>query len=297
MIDNTFDMYHLVSSSERCSGHEPLGLGSSQVDELVSLAKSYYVYSPEFIRITLTVGAFNSVIPPDSGKVHPMLLWERQRPIDQDKVREIVRTYEEGDQGYRSLNQEITIGTIGGRSPKLLDGQHRLAAMIMYDNEIVFDIKWTNFRDEDQRYAAFRAINSNTPLPDHLKTADTIDQTYAKSAAYIWDLFASRYPGADTLPHCGCSKLSFVEMLFHGLRDHVSAYSLDDAPERFMKALEHPSLHLDSPADYHWHYNMDDGNCQAMKRDGTRCGSRAKTYKAHGTGGFHVCGTHKKCKL
>ena len=262
------------------------------VIELVSSAKSHYVYSPKFVRITTCIDAFNSVIPPINGKIHPMLLWEKQRPIDQNKVMEIVKTYEEGDIDFRSLNQEIIIGTINGQSPKLLDGQHRLAAMILHGG-IVFDIKWTDFKDEDQRYAAFRAINSNTALPDHLKTADTIDETYARSAAYTWELFNRKYPGADTVTYCGCPKVSFIELLFHGFREHVSAYSLDDAPERFMGALEHPSLHLSNPADYHWHYNMNDGNCQAMKKDGIRCGSRAKSYKAHGTGGFHVCGTHK----
>jgi len=151
--------------------------------QLAEASVAHYAYSPKHMRFTITVQSFLAIFQTDGG-IPKQLLWSKQRRIDQDKVRSIIDYLESEDPNYRMVNQITTIATCNGCDAKAIDGQHRLDALCQYDPSMKFDIIYLDFEHEDQRFWAFRTINSNTPVPEYLKTAESIDQCYVGAAKH-----------------------------------------------------------------------------------------------------------------
>ena len=110
-------------------------------------------------------------------------LWNKNRPIDDNKVSEIVSTIETAmEKGLSTPNKEITIGTVLQQDPVIMDGQHRCHAFRQLTG-VKFKIQLINYQTEEERFEGFKEINSNTALPDYYKDQDSRYKDMAKRIA------------------------------------------------------------------------------------------------------------------
>lgn len=107
------------------------------------------------------------------------LFYSRNRPIDDERVKIIQNKYHENCRkfGKYTFSGQITLGLIKGLDPKVLDGQHRLAALENTSTENEFMIVIINYDNEDERFEGFKEINTNLSVPDKYKfsTKETKD--------------------------------------------------------------------------------------------------------------------------
>lgn len=114
------------------------------------------------------------------------LLWDKQRPINENVKMSIIEYLSnlDKDSGRRMSNMNVTVATINGSDPKIIDGQHRLAAIENMDRDDCFFVDVIDFMDENQRFLQFININSNTPLPSIYKSVTDHD-SFCKSVSEL----------------------------------------------------------------------------------------------------------------
>jgi hypothetical protein len=116
------------------------------------------------------------------------LIWNKQRPINNEKVDQIYQSYKNNikDMMYFSISPIISIGTVKGQNPKIIDGQHRLSALELWVEPdtagfyIPFHI--ADYADDNLRFRAFCDVNSNTQLPDIYKAVSDKDVRWRRMA-------------------------------------------------------------------------------------------------------------------
>lgn len=120
------------------------------------------------------------------------LLWSKNRPINDDKVLDIVEVIQSNFSNDISNieNSKIFIGTVNGYDPRILDGQHRLKSWCNLHSSDQLNnhnllITVTDYKCEKMRVNDFIRINSNTPLGDYYKD----DEMYTK---YISNMMANK---------------------------------------------------------------------------------------------------------
>jgi hypothetical protein len=124
------------------------------------------------------------------------LLWNKQRPINQDVKSAILDNIISKDalNGHRLINMIITIATVNGNDPKVIDGQHRLAALENMDGDDQFIVIAIDFMDENSRFLEFININNNTSLPDLYKSITDFDSFCKNTAEITTEALAREYP-------------------------------------------------------------------------------------------------------
>lgn len=105
-------------------------------------------------------------------------LWDKQREIDIDRVNSIIEYLDGKPVGLRASNQCVTIATVKGDDPRVIDGQHRFVSVLKMDEDTPFLIQALDFNNNDDRFLEFVVINSNTPLPDYYKSITSRDKFY-----------------------------------------------------------------------------------------------------------------------
>ena len=101
--------------------------------------------------------------------------YEKNRPIDDEKVMEIVEHQRSHLLKYGSYDfhsGKINLGSVSGSNMKILDGQHRLKAMMYLEGMIECDIVLSDYANEGDRFEAYLTINKNTPVAEFYKTAN-----------------------------------------------------------------------------------------------------------------------------
>jgi hypothetical protein len=98
------------------------------------------------------------------------LLWDKQRPINEENVREIVHYLDGKSSDLRLVNQMVTIATVVGGDSRIIDGQHRLKALLNITEDTEFQICVCDYQSNQQRFIEFCKINDNTPLPAYYKS-------------------------------------------------------------------------------------------------------------------------------
>lgn len=102
-------------------------------------------------------------------------LYERNRPIDDNKVYEIVKhekTYKEKYGTYDYHLGKINLATVKSRDLKILDGQHRVKSALFLVGEVFCDIVITDYESEQERFDAYLIINQNTVVDEYYKNYD-----------------------------------------------------------------------------------------------------------------------------
>jgi hypothetical protein len=107
-------------------------------------------------------------------------IWDRQRPIDKQRVIEMRDYFDNKKDFLKQTNQIVTFAMVGNEDPKIIDGQHRLSAILGMDSGFGFLIQCINFDSEEERFLEFIKVNSNTPLPDYYKCITDHD-SYCKT--------------------------------------------------------------------------------------------------------------------
>jgi len=116
------------------------------------------------------------------------LIWNKQRPINAEKVDQIYQSYRDNikDMMYFSISPVISVGTVKGKDPKIIDGQHRLSALELWvgPNDVGFMIPFhiADYPDDNLRFKAFVDVNSNTQLPEIYKVISDKDVRQRKLA-------------------------------------------------------------------------------------------------------------------
>jgi len=107
------------------------------------------------------------------------LLWQKNRSIDTGKVSEIEENIQHVLELGRSFpNKQVTIGTVSGRNPVIIDGQHRCHAFKLFDR-LKFRIQLIDYQSNEERFEGFKDINSNTALPEYYKDPDSLYKNIA----------------------------------------------------------------------------------------------------------------------
>lgn len=102
-------------------------------------------------------------------------LYERNRPIDKEKVMEIIEHENKYMRKYGTYDfhlSKINLGTVNGKDIKILDGQHRIKAAINLEGDVECDIAVTDYNTEKDRFDAYLTINKNTIVDEFYKTSD-----------------------------------------------------------------------------------------------------------------------------
>lgn len=115
---------------------------NSFFNKLGSLCNDLIPLTKEYMMAEITIGNFSKVFPNLND-----ILWDKQRPINQEIVTEIIQDLDSKSKDTQSVNQIVFIATVNHQNPKILDGQHRLCAMYRMDLSTTFLIQFTNFKD------------------------------------------------------------------------------------------------------------------------------------------------------
>lgn len=123
-------------------------------------------------------------------------LYDKNRPIRDDIVEDIIKYQESYYHRYEKYNYgtgKIVIGTVGGKDPKILDGQHRLKSASFLDGIILADVVVIDHKDDAERFDTYITINKSTPVPDLYKTSElqyrkVLDDVINKLS---WNIFSA----------------------------------------------------------------------------------------------------------
>lgn len=224
------------------------------------------------------------------------MLWERQRPIEDANVKQILDYVEEKQGGLKLVNQVVTIATVLGDDPRIIDGQHRLRACLDMHQGTEFFVVVADYPTANDRFIEFIKINSNTPLPAMYKDIADVDGYYKMSAKYIAEAICTKYPdctGSRTDDYCLHSK-KVEEQLFDGLaKRHVPMSDIAEMCLRLLDEIESDVMFPRTSAIMYPTPSLKEGYCFAQQNatsDFVQCSSRGKPEH----GGF--CGTHKAQK-
>lgn len=224
------------------------------------------------------------------------MLWDRQRPIEQKSVDRII-TYidEKHDDGLKLINQTITIATVNGANPRIIDGQHRLSAVLKLHHNTEFFLSCGNYTSENDRFIEFIKINSNTPLPVMYKDIFDVDDYYKTAAKYISAQIAIKYPDYIKIIHDDTSYYTtpkkIEEKMFECLQSrHVTMSDIASMAIKILHELESSSLFPRTSSLTYPCPKLKDGCCLSQKNaidHMTQCHFQGKIEY----GGF--CGHHK----
>lgn len=171
-------------------GFGNLSLGTT-TRNIAERAGNSLVSEPEFFLGMLTVKQFQDAFPTWDTE----FIWGRQRGVNPDIVSLIVDDLTlPGREGIRLMNLNITIGTVNHHDARIMDGQHRLHALMSSMEDIKFMLSIVNFKDDDARFLEFIKINSNTPLPEFYKSITGYDSYCQKAATQIVEAMRETYP-------------------------------------------------------------------------------------------------------
>lgn len=191
-----------------------------------SISESIISISERHILCHVKVGSYNNKF----GDLKE-LLWDKQRSINSDQVNEIINYVDQKSMETKSVNQFVFIATINGLDPKLIDGQHRLKALLSMDDEIGFIIQCVDYEDENERFLDFIKINSNTPLPDFYKSISSHESYCQVLSKEITDNLLINYPFLETKSISGrygyLSHTKTRDSIFDHLRERSIPMSCD----------------------------------------------------------------------
>jgi hypothetical protein len=223
------------------------------------------------------------------------MLWDRQRPIEQSNVSQIINYTEEKQGGLKLVNQIVTIATVIGDDPRIIDGQHRLQACLDMHQDTEFYVVVADYKTANDRFIEFIKINSNTPLPAMYKDITDVDGYYKKTAKHIAETICGKYPdciGSRTEDYCLHSR-KIEEMLFEGLtKRHVSMMDIAEMSLRFLTEIESDMFPRTSAIMYPVP-SLKEGCCLAQRNATSELIQCCNSGKLE-HGGF--CGIHKAQK-
>lgn len=217
----------------------------------------------------------------DNRKFINSLRYERQRPIVQDRVEELQELMVDNE-FYKSFNARITFVTINGSKPTLIDGQHRLSAMVdikpcmieiaTYDVPSLYDL-----------HQCFVKINSNVPVNSIYLTASTNEDSNKLLATVIMDRisekFAEQLKISEKYGYHLVTKDDIYDVLDHydvGKRESpLQLFECETIIVKFVKALDGQTYDIKELA----FPKFDKARCQSTQRKGAsyQCVNRKKT--------------------
>lgn len=217
-------------------------------------------------------------------------MWDRQRQINEETVGDIVRSLESKDAEIMLMDMDIRIGMLLGDDPKIIDGQHRLAAMEQMGKDAKFIVSIYNFQTEEARFKEFVMINSNTPLPEYYK-AITDRDSYCKTLAMkIFAVLKEEYK--DFYKHAQYFLRPTDENEIYVALKHVGVQmdiDIDRKVKEFLETCKSAGLFPDVRARYvEVRANLDKCQAQHSKDNLNQCSNRKKD-------GTEYCGVHQKC--
>lgn len=143
--------------------------------DIDKISKTSMSISDDHMLALVTTGSFV-----DRFGDETKFLWKNQRKIADDRVEDIINYIDDKDDTLKVVNQFVLFATVNGNDPRVIDGQHRLRAVLSMDSDTEFIIQCTNYTSDENRFMEFVKVNSNTPLPDYFK--DITDHgTYCKA--------------------------------------------------------------------------------------------------------------------
>lgn len=224
------------------------------------------------------------------------MLWDRQRPIEKANVDSIL-DYIEGKQGgLKLVNQVVTIATVLGDDPRIIDGQHRLRACLDMHQETEFFVVVVDYPSANDRFIEFIKINSNTPLPAMYKDITDVNGYYKTAAKHLAEAICVQYStflGARTEDYSLNAK-KVEEMMFEGLsKRHVPMSDIAEMCTQVLKEIESDTLFPRTSAIMYPIPSLKEGCCLAQASATTelvQCPHRGKIEY----GGF--CGIHRAQK-
>ena len=135
-------------------------------------------------------------------------------------MNEIVEYIDGQEGGLKLVNQIVTIATVAGSDPRIIDGQHRLCALMNLHQGTQFFVCGADYKDENARFLEFIKINSNTPLPEMYKDITDVEGFYRRASQQVSAAICEKYSA-----HVGSMKGDYVlrekdvkEAMFVGLR-------------------------------------------------------------------------------
>ena len=256
-------------------------------------AGTHVIKDKNLWKMIITYEGFRRVMPAKQD-----LLWDKNRPINAQKVQAIKTDYQRNGSSHL-INATITIGTIQGFQPKILDGQHRFEAYsqlfnLDQDNLLLIDL--VDYANEDERFHDFLRINTNTPLPEiyrDISDRSSFNRCLAERLrTQIMALFSQHFSAARDEPY-NLNAIELKERLYASLLRHTVAYENAEAfPVDFITYLQCPILFPPQVEAYPL-LALDLRYCQKVNKEGGlyQCEHRPKP-------GGNYCGLHKRvgCK-
>lgn len=246
---------------------------------------------PCYRSIVIAIGDFINVFP----EWEKDLIWCKQRPINENKVKEISFFLKEKKKRSNVLinNQVITIGTILGKEPKILDGQHRLKALSQLDFHNKFFLNIMDFISNEERFLEYIAMNNNTPLPDYYKSISDIDSFWTKISDQISEIMIERYEFLKEEKGYYKFTESFIkEKIFESLKIHnVKMQDIEPIIQQFLQLLENKVIFPNTSSLNYDPVIYDINKCRSQKsRNNSKeqCCNKIKKY--NGKNGY--CRTH-----
>jgi hypothetical protein len=252
------------------------------------------INKPEFYLGLLTVREFQDAFP----TWETQFIWGRQRGINPDIVTQIVEDLTQpGRETVRLLNLNITLGTVNHRDAKIMDGQHRLHALMSSTENVEFTLTIANFETDNARFLEFVKINSNTPLPEFYKSITDYDSFCQNAATQITKKMTHAFPHlfTDRPRTYYLHKPTLIEQLYVVLQQHHIPMAPDEI-ERFgqllLETLTDPIVFPNAVIKYPIQ-PLETTRCKSQQKTGVpnvQCSNPSKTAY----GGF--CGIHKAGK-
>lgn len=258
--------------------------------KLLDSGKNYKLYK-------VSVGEFIDRFPDWKTS----LKWDKQRPVNQEKVAQIVNLHgvndemESGD--YLVPGMQVTVGTINGIDPRIIDGQHRLEALYMTHESALFHLMVYDFPKKILRFLEFVNLNKNTPLPAWYM-AITNEETYMKTLAdRICLSIITKYPhlfNDKCNPYYRLEKKILNEMLYVNIinrSDNIDDFKVFS--DQFMNLLKNNELFPSTSVIKYGLPTFIKDTCKAPQKSGAAFQCRNKSKSRYN--GF--CGYHKSIHI